>query len=69
MRKFPATAFAYHPGTVKTGLSEAYVGGKEAEPSKGLFEPEMAAEKFIEVLKSRVENGAFVDWKGEKVPW
>lgn len=69
MRSIPGTTFAYHPGTVKTGLGEAYVGSKEPSDEAGLFEPDRAAEKFVSVLKGRVGNGMFVDWKGEEVPW
>lgn len=69
MRKYPAIAFAYHPGTVQTGLSAAYVGHKDPDESKGLFTVEGGANKFIEVLKRSPENGSFVDWKGETVPW
>ncbi|KAF8318419.1 NAD(P)-binding protein [Clavulina sp. PMI_390] len=69
LRKIPATAFAYHPGTVKTNLSEAYVRGKEIDENKGTFTTEMAARKFASVLRGGVQNGAFVDWAGKDVTW
>jgi len=73
MRKLPATAFAYHPGTVKTALSKDYVEGKEVNESEGLFTPEMAAGKFVDLLRrvgdGGVKNGGFVAWDGSEVPW
>ena len=68
--KLAARVFAYHPGTVKTSLSEPYVGHRQPDASRGLFSAEGAARKFLEVLRRRKgENGTFVDWKGERIDW
>ena len=41
-------AVAYHPGTVKTGLSKEF-GGMVKEG--GLFVPEFAVEKMMDVVR------------------
>jgi hypothetical protein len=59
-------AMAYHPGTVKTGLSKEFWGGvKEGK----LFEPEFAVEKMVEVVRSvgLEGRGRCWDWKGEEI--
>ena len=61
-----AMAIAYHPGTVKTGLSKEFWGNvKEGK----LFEPEYAVEKMGEVVRSvGVEGrGRCWDWKGAEI--
>ena len=62
-----AMAVAYHPGTVRTALSQAY--WDTVEPSK-LFEPDDAAEKMADVVLRRLgpeQRGRCWDWKGEEV--
>jgi len=61
-----AMAIAYHPGTVKTGLSKEFWGGvKEGK----LFEPEFAVEKMMEVVRGKGvdDRGRCWDWKGEEI--
>ncbi|KAI0877891.1 short-chain dehydrogenase/reductase-like protein [Hypoxylon argillaceum] len=62
-----AVAVAYHPGTVRTGLSRAYWG---TVPEDKLFSPEFAARKMLGVLAGRTvdDRGKCWDWKGEEVP-
>ncbi|KAI0487494.1 short-chain dehydrogenase/reductase-like protein [Xylaria cf. heliscus] len=61
-----AMAVAYHPGTVKTGLSKEFWG--RVDPDK-LFSPEFAAMKMLEVVGTRTvgQRGRCWDWKGEEV--
>lgn len=69
MRSIPAACYAYHPGTVQTELAKDHVS-KEPDPEHGLFTPEMAAEKFFNVLGGgKWTSGGFVDWGGNKVEW
>lgn len=61
-----AMAIAYHPGTVKTGLSKEFWGGvKEGK----LFEPEWAVEKMVGIVKnSGLEaRGRCWDWMGKEI--
>ncbi|MEM9715546.1 MAG: SDR family NAD(P)-dependent oxidoreductase [Pseudomonadota bacterium] len=60
-----AVVVAYHPGTVRTALTEKYVGSHPA------VEPSEAASNMIRVLDSLSpsDSGGFFDWKGEVVPW
>jgi NAD(P)-dependent dehydrogenase (short-subunit alcohol dehydrogenase family) len=61
-----AIAIAYHPGTVKTGLSKEFWGGvKEGK----LFTPEFAVGKMWDVVQNvGVEGrGKCWDWKGEEI--
>jgi NAD(P)-dependent dehydrogenase (short-subunit alcohol dehydrogenase family) len=61
-----AMAMAYHPGTVKTGLSKEFWSGiKEGK----LFEPEFAVEKMVGVVKQvgLEGRGRCWDWKGEEI--
>lgn len=62
-----AVAIAYHPGTVKTGLSKEFWGGVKEEK---LFSPEFAAEKLCEVVCSRdaaEHRGRIWDWDGKEI--
>ncbi|KAI1140736.1 NAD(P)-binding protein [Hypoxylon sp. FL0543] len=61
-----ALAVAYHPGTVRTGLSREYWGRVSEEK---LFSPEYAAERMVEVVRTREvgDRGRCWDWKGEEV--
>ena len=59
-------AIAYHPGTVKTGLSKEFWGNvKEGK----LFEPDFAVEKIGEVVRGvgLDGRGRCWDWKGEEI--
>ncbi|KAI1504893.1 short-chain dehydrogenase/reductase-like protein [Biscogniauxia marginata] len=64
--KAKAIAVAYHPGTVKTGLSKEFWGNVQDDR---LFSPEFAAEKMVEVVMgSKVEDrGRCWDWKGQEI--
>ncbi|KAI1091975.1 NAD(P)-binding protein [Rostrohypoxylon terebratum] len=62
-----AISIAYHPGTVKTGLSREF--WHRVRPEK-LFTPEYAAERMVEVVRTRRaadHRGRCWDWKGEEV--
>ena len=61
-----AMAIAYHPGTVKTGLSKEFWNSVKEEK---LFSPELAVEKMVDVVKSTGLDGRgrFWDYKGEEV--
>ena len=61
-----AMAIAYHPGTVKTGLSKEFWGGvKEGK----LFEPGFAVEKMVGVVRGvgMEGRGRCWDWKGKEI--
>lgn len=62
-----AVSISLHPGTVKTGLSKKYWDNVKEEK---LFSPPFAAEKLMEVIKSRSAKGRgrSWDWKGIEVP-
>ncbi|KAK6225030.1 oxidoreductase [Colletotrichum tabaci] len=62
-----AIAVAYHPGTVKTGLSEGFWG---TVPKGKLFEPEFAVGRMCKVLTEEVGvegRGRFWDWQGKEI--
>ncbi|KAL8998978.1 MAG: hypothetical protein Q9169_002084 [Polycauliona sp. 2 TL-2023] len=62
-----AMCMGLHPGTVKTGLSEAFWAGVE----KGkLFEAEWVAERLVEVVRGvgNQGRGRCWDWQGREVP-
>ncbi|KAF2966911.1 hypothetical protein GQX73_g6678 [Xylaria multiplex] len=61
-----AVAFAYHPGTVKTGLSSEFWANVAQDK---LFSPEFAVRKMLEVVGTRTvrDGGRCWDWKGEEV--
>ncbi|KAH7336115.1 hypothetical protein BKA65DRAFT_431519 [Rhexocercosporidium sp. MPI-PUGE-AT-0058] len=61
-----AMAMAYHPGTVKTGLSKEFWGAVKEEK---LFSPEFAVEKMVGVVRSvgLEGRGRCWDWKGEEI--
>ena len=63
-------AVSYHPGTVKTDLSGGYWESQERKTSAGLFEPEEAVEKMVDVISKLTleQRGKCWDWKGEEVP-
>ncbi|KAG9121928.1 hypothetical protein FRC07_001898 [Ceratobasidium sp. 392] len=79
-RNVPAVALAYHPGTVRTGLSKDFTGPDFKAPAKkegdkgrdyGVFDPEEAAAKLMGVVKGMdaSASGSFLDWTGSRVPW
>ncbi|KAI1407769.1 NAD(P)-binding protein [Hypoxylon sp. FL1857] len=61
-----ALAIAYHPGTVRTGLSREFWDRVKEDQ---LFSPEYAAERMVEVVRTRkiADRGRCWDWKGEEV--
>jgi len=61
-----AMAMAYHPGTVKTGLSKEFWG---SIPKEKLFTPEFAVEKMVGVVQNigLEQRGRCWDWKGTEV--
>ena len=60
-----AIVVSYHPGTVRTELTQKYVGNHPA------MSPEEGALNMIAVLNSLsvTDSGAFFDWKGDPIPW
>ena len=60
-----STCVALHPGTVRTPLSQSYVG---THPSVA---PQDAAHNIFAVIEglSPADTGQFFDWKGETIPW
>ena len=56
---------ALHPGTVRTSLTEKYVGKHPAVP------PSTAGQNIIGVLGGLTPNdtGQFFDWRGDRVDW
>lgn len=64
-------AIAYHPGTVKTGLSKEFWGGvKGGDGKSGLLEPEDAVMTMLDVvcgLDVERARGRCWDWRGEEV--
>lgn len=56
---------ALHPGTVRTTLTERYLG---RHPS---VEADEAAANLLRVIGglTTADTGSFLDWKGETVPW
>lgn len=61
-----ALAVAYHPGTVRTGLSREFWAKVRDDK---LFSPEFAAERLVEVACGRLveHRGRCWDWKAEEV--
>lgn len=62
-----AMCVSLHPGTVKTGLSEAFW---QSTPAEKLFSPEFAAERLVQVVTGLDENGRGKcwDWEGKEIP-
>lgn len=60
-----AIAVSLHPGTVKSPLTEAYLG---RHPS---VTPEESAENLLSVIDglSPDDSGDFFDWAGKPIPW
>ncbi|KAI0847630.1 NAD(P)-binding protein [Daldinia vernicosa] len=62
-----AGAIAYHPGTVRTGLSREYW---DRVPAGQLFTPEYAAERMLEVVRTREiseDRGRCWDHRGDEI--
>ncbi|KAF3063852.1 hypothetical protein GL218_02364 [Daldinia childiae] len=62
-----AGAIAYHPGTVRTGLSREYWG---RVPVEQLFTPEYAVERMLEVVRTRKireDRGRCWDHRGDEI--
>ena len=61
-----AVAIAYHPGTVKTGLSKEFWGSVKKEQ---LFSVEDAVEKMLKVVRETgtEQRGRCWDWKAEEI--
>jgi NAD(P)-dependent dehydrogenase (short-subunit alcohol dehydrogenase family) len=57
-----------HPGTCDTSLTKPYQGNV---PPEKLFTVERGARQLLGLVASASteDNGRFVDWKGEVVPW
>ncbi|OCH93557.1 NAD-P-binding protein [Obba rivulosa] len=66
-KKIPAMCVGVHPGTVRTELSKQFWQGV---PESKLFEPDDAAQKLGEVVKSleAKQRGKIWDWAGNEVP-
>ncbi|WP_431300896.1 SDR family NAD(P)-dependent oxidoreductase [Tabrizicola sp. BL-A-41-H6] len=65
-RSHPQAVLALlHPGTVATGLTQAYAGGH------AVVTPEVAAGHLLAVLDGLrpADTGGFFDWKGERIVW
>lgn len=56
---------ALHPGTVKTALTDKYVGGHPT------VSPDQAAGNLLEVLNNLTaeDTGGFFDWRGDRIEW
>ncbi|MDT0575521.1 SDR family NAD(P)-dependent oxidoreductase [Croceicoccus sp. F390] len=63
-----AVAVAYHPGTVRTGLSEPFTGSTAEQK---LFTPDNAAAKLLDVASAlqAEDSGSFVAFDGSKIAW
>ncbi|PBP15925.1 hypothetical protein BUE80_DR013366 [Diplocarpon rosae] len=61
-----AMAIAYHPGTVKTGLSKDFWGNVKGEK---LFSPEFAVDKMLGVVRGvgLEGRGRCWDWSGKEI--
>jgi len=60
-----AAVVALHPGTVRSALTQKYLGRHPA------VEPVEAAENLLSVIGglSAADTGGFFDWRGERVEW
>ncbi len=65
-RKRPESiCVALHPGTVRTALTQKYVGNHPA------VDPQQAARNILSVIDGLIaeDTGGFFDWKGARVAW
>jgi NAD(P)-dependent dehydrogenase (short-subunit alcohol dehydrogenase family) len=60
-----AICVALHPGTVRSALTEKYLGRHP------FVEPDVAAERLVSVIDGLepAHSGGFYDWAGKEVPW
>lgn len=60
-----SVCMALHPGTVKSKLTERYLGRHP------YVEPDVAAANIVKVIESKDSNhtGGFYDYKGDIIPW
>lgn len=63
-----ATLIAYHPGTVRTALSEPFLNPGSARIT---LSPADAAVHCLDLLETLtpIDTGTFWDWQGQKIPW
>lgn len=63
-----AICVALHPGTTDTELSRPFQGGV---PESKLFTAERAVEQLLRVIDGLGpgDNGRFIAWNGERIPW
>lgn len=61
----PSICVVIHPGTVRTSLTEKYVGSHPAVPAA------TAGQNILSVLAGLTpdDTGQFFDWRGERVEW
>ncbi|KIO32468.1 hypothetical protein M407DRAFT_104607 [Tulasnella calospora MUT 4182] len=66
-----AFCMAYHPGTMRTALSQPYTRGQAPENTKGLFDVDEAAAKLVKLLNGMTveKSGGFWAYDGTRVPW
>ncbi|MEO8444685.1 MAG: SDR family NAD(P)-dependent oxidoreductase [Gammaproteobacteria bacterium] len=64
----PISCVALHPGTVDTGLSAPFLGGR---PPNAVFSPATAAGHLLAVLDGLTpeQSGGFFAWDGSPVLW
>lgn len=66
-RKWPeAICVALHPGTVETALTAPF-----SKQALNVRRPELAAAQLMDVLNglTAAQSGAFLDYRGETLPW
>jgi len=63
-----AVCVVLHPGTTDTDLSRPFQGGV---PRHKLFGPDRAVDQLLRVIDglSPRDNGRFIAWNGEPIPW
>jgi len=63
------TPLLYHPGTVRTALSEPFT--RQANSKRTVFSPAQAAGYFADTIEAHMGSGelAYVDWKNETIAW
>lgn len=60
--------FAFHPGTVDTGLSKPF---QRHVPEGKLFDADFVAERLVQIAGELEPDGeaSFLDWAGERIEW
>ncbi|BGP26218.1 rossman fold oxidoreductase [Rhodotorula toruloides] len=72
LRSTPSIAVALHPGTVVgTNLSKPWTREQDAGKKEGVFRPDEATGKLLDVVKglSEQDGGRFLDYAGKEIPW